>query len=168
MRYFIGISLPENVQKELIRIQEKLKQEKHFLGTYVPPENLHITVLFLGTLSKEEIQTIKALLHRVSVAPFTVQLNTLGTTTRVVWVTLTSPGLVTFHESLTSLLPCTKEKRDFTGHITIARVKKFYQNADFEKHSVVPLSWEATSYGLYESITYQEGPRYNLIEKYLF
>jgi 2'-5' RNA ligase len=168
LHYFIGIALPDAIRKELVRTQESLKEKELFLGKCVIQENLHITLLFLGKISHEELTHIKEGLSRFAFRPFTVQLEALGTTSRIVWVTVPSEELRELYHSLIALMPSYAEQREYTGHITIARVKKFLKKEIIPQIEIAPLSWKVTSFGLYVSRTYQEGPEYTLIEEYNF
>lgn len=47
MRLFIAIELPKNVKKEAVRVLDELKRQS-VDGRFVPAENMHITLSFLG------------------------------------------------------------------------------------------------------------------------
>jgi len=49
MRCFIGIPLPENVKKELVKAQDCFRRVDARM-TLVKPDNLHITLHFLGSV----------------------------------------------------------------------------------------------------------------------
>lgn len=51
-RIFIAINLPENIKKELANFQSRWPE---LPIRWVKPENLHITLVFLGYLSDEEL-----------------------------------------------------------------------------------------------------------------
>ena len=174
MRYFIGIALPKQVTSELMRIQTLLKKENLFTGRFIKPDNLHITMLFLGSKTDEEIRKISQDLSSVRTAPCTVQLGTVEvphwSPARVLWVTLPSDHVSTLYEELITVLPEHKEKREFTAHCTIARIKKVDDKQALKAFlatvRVEPLSWEIDSFSLYSSQTYEEGPEYTLVNTY--
>ncbi len=56
MRCFLAIELPEEVREELVRIQKQLPEAKFKL---VEPENLHLTLKFLGELSDFQVNKVK-------------------------------------------------------------------------------------------------------------
>ena len=51
-RIFIAINLPEDVKKELAKYQEKWPE---FPAKWMSPENIHITLEFLGYLTNENL-----------------------------------------------------------------------------------------------------------------
>ncbi len=174
MRYFVGIALPEHVRAELVRIQDLLKQEGLFSGRFVRPENLHITMLFLGSLDEEQLQTISEKLASIALVPFTVQLNRLEvprwSPAHVLWINLLEDQLGSLYTHLVTVLPEYKEKREFTGHCTLARIKKVHDTQALKALlgtlEVKPLTWEVSSFSLCSSVTRQGGPEYTLIKTY--
>ncbi len=163
-RYFIGIALPDSITQELVKLQSSLADL--YQGNPVAPENLHVTVLFLGSMSEEELTHAQQELRTVIVKPFTLALTNVETTSHIIWVTVPSQELTQLHTAIVTQLPRYQQERDYTGHITIARVKKFIDKQAIKNLEVAPLSWTVNSFGLYSSETYQEGPEYTLIEEY--
>ena len=64
MRCFIAIPIPEEVLQTLVEVQNKLGKSKTKLKL-VDPENIHITVRFLGDLSEEDIEATKKLMQKI-------------------------------------------------------------------------------------------------------
>ena len=108
MPYFIGIELPELITLEFLRIQQLMTEERLFTGTIVKPDNLHITLLFLGSLDENELAKILDILSTVSHPPFFAELERLEVPQwhppRLVWVSLSGDGLANLYSSLLTLL----------------------------------------------------------------
>ena len=123
MRCFIGVPLSDDVRRELIRIQGELKKSTTKMKL-VEPENLHITLRFLGDIGDSEVSKITEKLKEISVGKFAVTFSHLGAFPsknymRVIWV-----GVSQGREELTELHRQVggKEKK-FEPHVTLARVK---------------------------------------------
>lgn len=174
MRYFIGIELPELITLEFLRIQQLMTEERLFTGTIVKPDNLHITLLFLGSLDENELAKILDILSTVSHPPFFAELERLEVPQwhppRLVWVSLSGDGLANLYSSLLTLLPQYADNRAFTGHCTLARIKNTKDKASLkeliESIDVAPLSFEVRSFSLYASRTEQTGVEYTIIKIY--
>lgn len=104
-------------------------------GTWVPPENYHLTVRFLGEVPEEKVP---ALLHLGKSAaqearPFTLRLETLGSfpqarASRVLWVGPRAEpqefqDLCRRVEEGLQALGFPKEKKEPRPHVTLARFK---------------------------------------------
>jgi len=55
IRLFVAIELPAAVKQEIARAQEVLKVEHCFEGKYVNPEQVHITIKFIGAVQENQI-----------------------------------------------------------------------------------------------------------------
>ena len=73
-RIFIAINLPENIKKELSYFQTKWRE---LPCRWTKKENLHITLVFLGYLSEEELSKVVEIAKKISQRhkPFLINLN---------------------------------------------------------------------------------------------
>ncbi|MDP2664998.1 MAG: 2'-5' RNA ligase family protein, partial [bacterium] len=55
-RIFLAINLPETVKQELLLYQEKWPE---LTAKRTKPENLHITLNFIGNVSDKELESLK-------------------------------------------------------------------------------------------------------------
>ncbi len=133
MRSFIAIELNEEIKRELGSLMEQLRPLAPELK-WVRPENLHITLKFLGEVKEEKIERIKKIIQEMvkSFRPFTIKIKGIGQfpekrKPRVIWAGVEdSEGLFSLQkevEKLLSGLGFKEEEREFTGHITLARIK---------------------------------------------
>lgn len=63
-RCFIAINLPTDLKKEISFLIEELKEKNpSHLIKWVKPENIHLTLHFLGNLDKEKIITVQKIIQ---------------------------------------------------------------------------------------------------------
>ena len=134
LRTFIAIKLPDAVTAAINEVQEGLRSHGIKLR-WVKPENIHLTLKFLGDIEKDTIEKIKETIYDSvnSLDPVSLFAKGVGVfpgikRPRVVWV-----GVAGEIESLIGLqkrleeglehLGFEKETRPFKGHLTVGRVK---------------------------------------------
>ena len=126
-RLFIAVDLPGTMKKNL---------ERMFFGIpgarWVALDQLHLTVRFIGEVDGTLFLDIKNTLEEVSISPFDLQLKGVGHfpprgAPRVLWVGLDKSELLQLlrNKIETTLLKIglKHEKRKFSPHITLARLK---------------------------------------------
>lgn len=135
IRSFIAIKIPDNIQEKLAGIQEKLKQAEAHVS-WVNPENIHLTLKFLGNIEQEQVAEIITILREIvrPVSSFQLQVGYAGAFPnlrfpRVIWVGVTddeNDSLKTLQEDLESRLTrlgFKNEKGRFQPHLTLGRVR---------------------------------------------
>ncbi len=134
IRAFIAISVPEPVLQAIVKAQEGF-QGSGLSIRWVRKEGIHLTLKFLGDIDRDDIEKIRAAMERVAEAfsPFTLRGEGVGVfpnlkRPRVVWVGVSGDveplrGLQRDLESQLDSLGFPKEKRSFSGHLTMGRVK---------------------------------------------
>jgi len=128
MRLFIAINLPEEVKKELWYLALDLERQAEH-ARVVPPENYHLTLLFIGETNR--VNEVRDTLHllRAPKEPVEVCLEGIGSfkqqRTRTWWVGVkATEALEEVYRELARLYRAagfTIETRAFAPHITIAR-----------------------------------------------
>ena len=58
MRAFVAISIPEEIKNRISEIQNQIPK---FNGKLTEKENLHLTLKFLGEISQDLLENVKAL-----------------------------------------------------------------------------------------------------------
>lgn len=135
MRSFIAIALPEEIRHSLGNLQEELKSYQADVN-WVKPENIHLTLKFLGEITEKTQSEIKGICDNCvqDQAPFRLRLSTLGAfpkldLPRVIWVGIDPVAekkikiLAQKLEDKIKSLGVPAEKREFSSHITIGRVR---------------------------------------------
>jgi 2'-5' RNA ligase len=169
MRCFLAIEIPEEVKKELVKIQKEFKED--ILGKFVEPENMHLTLKFFGEIEDEKVNDIKEQLKTIKFNKFQATLGSCGAFTpsfvKVLWITIESQNIITkLHNQIDEMLSSLKIKKDkgFSSHITIARVKTLKDKQEFlnkiQEIRVKPFSFEINSFVLKKSTLTENGPIY--------
>ncbi|MDH5447653.1 MAG: RNA 2',3'-cyclic phosphodiesterase [Candidatus Bathyarchaeota archaeon] len=133
IRSFIAFDITsEEILKRLSEAQEKLvKTGADF--KLVKPENIHITMRFLGNIQPNMVDRIHSEMEKVAFTPFDVEIRGIGAFpnlkyTRVVWAGI-QKGAEKLEDIFNQLEPRLQElgfrpdKKGFSLHITIARIR---------------------------------------------
>lgn len=127
MRAFIAIDMPDDAQVALEVLQADLPA-----GTPAPPENLHLTLAFLGEQPLSVLETAHGALLDICARPFDLQLMGVdsfgGNDPKVVFAAVkTEPALDQLHRKIRSKLHgcgIMLERKRFRPHITLARFRR--------------------------------------------
>jgi len=76
-RCFICIEFPEEVVKEVGRIQEQVSKVP-FIGKLTELNNLHLTLKFLGEIDEEKIETVKKSLGEIQFKIMNTEIGKTG------------------------------------------------------------------------------------------
>ena len=174
MRAFIAIELPDKLKENVAEFQSKLKDI--IRGTFVANKKLHLTLKFLGEISDKDVFKISKILGDLckNYKVFTLSLKGIGAFpskdyVRVLWVGTDkgSSEIKAIREDINIALD-SKEKRDFAGHLTLARVK-----AVIDKKKLAELftdrdfgSFEVKEIKLIESIPTKTKYIYKIIKEF--
>ncbi len=135
MRLFVALEIPAAVRENLAALMKELgaleKQTSGKRARWVRPENLHVTLKFLGEAAANKLNEIVAALSTVrSGRPAELQFRGLGffpgeKRARVLWAGIeASPNLAAIAGNIEQRLDplgFPREKRAFTPHLTLAR-----------------------------------------------
>ena len=128
MRLFIAIELPEDTRCKLLALKRDIPGVR-----WVLPEQLHLTLLFLGEIEDNKLGQLILALSKIKVVPFTLNFSKTGCfphshAPKVLWVGLDhQPALNALAATVRAVvLSCAVplERRPFSPHITLARVKQ--------------------------------------------
>ena len=128
-RTFIGVDLPETLKEVIAGLVRELNVKQLKL---VEKENLHVTMLFLGSINIDKVDYVKGLLSRINYKRFKIAVEGLGVFSpkrpRVLFADITegSDELRSIYNELYNDLKANGfvlEDRPYTPHITLARIK---------------------------------------------
>ena len=127
-RIFVALPLSEVVKNQLSQIQ---KEYPELPAKWVKPENLHITLSFLGNRSDEEVGEICSEVQKIAKkhTPLTLLLDTITygppeKTPRMVWATgETSEEFTSLAKGVQEAL--SESYTPITLHITLARLNQW-------------------------------------------
>lgn len=164
MRTFISIDMPEEVKKEIKKIQDKLPE---FIGKKTELENLHLTLKFLGEIDEEKVGKVKEKLREIQSKKFVSEIDSIGVFSekfiRIIWLHITNCDDIQKEIDEKLSLVFEKEKR-FMSHLTIARVKKINNRNEFLKNlneiRIPKIKFRVENFKLKKSILTEHGPIY--------
>ncbi|KXA95827.1 hypothetical protein AKJ65_00500 [candidate division MSBL1 archaeon SCGC-AAA259E19] len=178
-RSFVAIDSNEKIRNCLVKIQKSLKRTGADLKL-VEPENIHLTLKFLGNVSENRLELVKEKIRNIEkIDSFELQVNGLGvfprpSFIRVIWagVSKGEDKTVDLRKKLDKKLAeidFEPEDKDFTPHFTIARMKsgrakdevlsQIEENSDTNFGSVI-----VKEVKLKKSELTSEGPIYTTLE----
>jgi 2'-5' RNA ligase len=149
IRAFIAIDLSKEIQVCLELVSNQVKERLEDVPVrWVPTENIHLTLKFLGNVSESNLEILKKMLASVvsSHKVFEISAGGLGAfpkihRPRVIWIGLEAPpeleAIQHAIEQETARLGYAKEERPFSPHLTLARVSRNASSADIHKISKV-------------------------------
>ncbi|MBT0664970.1 RNA 2',3'-cyclic phosphodiesterase [Geobacter pelophilus] len=126
-RLFVAIDLPEEVRRTICRLQEETLGFK-----WVPEEQLHLTLRFVGDADNEQYQQLSQNLAAINSDAFTFTLKALGHfphhgPPRILWIGIDRcPDLMALQREVEAACVTAgfaADQRPFSPHITIARLK---------------------------------------------
>jgi len=142
LRTFIALDLGKSVRDKAVALQESLARGGGEVK-WVEPENLHVTLLFLGEVDDRDIPAVCRAVGDCCQqhGPFLMSVAKVGCfpnlrRPRVVWIGVDQGAqeVVALHDALEETLlemGCyRREDRQFTPHVTLGRVKREDGSAD--------------------------------------
>ncbi len=180
IRCFIAIELSQEIRQILGQIENEL--QKTIRGVkWVKPDNIHLTLKFLGHIEKDTVEEIKEILNKIVAAtqPFKIRLSQAGafpspSRPRVIWIGINegkneSSDLANLIEDKVTTLGIEKENRAFHAHLTLARVKflkdKHSVKNAFASLKVPQTEMTATKITLFQSVLRGEGAIYTVLHE---
>ncbi len=185
MRVFIAIDIGEEVRAALSDLQQQLQSKvdiKKGDVKWVNPQNIHLTLKFLGEIKDEQVVEVCNIVKEVAGRhkSFELDIQTVGhfggRSARVLWVGAGEGknnllGLQKDLEQQLALAGWPEEKREFSGHLTLCRVrnpkagvKLAAVSEDYRDFKLGIIS--ADSVSVYQSQLRPTGPVYTLLGNY--
>lgn len=174
-RAFICIQFPEEIVKEITRVQEALSGVK-FTGKMTELENLHLTLKFLGEIDGEKLNKVREKLRGIEFNEFEAKLWNSGAFSihgnpRIAWVKIGGKGIFELQKKIDDTLSeLFKPEERFMSHLTIARIKYVKDKLRFKefvsKIGVKKLKFKVNKFIFMKSELKPMGPVYTEIENY--
>jgi len=183
VRCFIAIELPDGVKRGLKELQAQLKSGGQAPVKWVDPDNIHLTLKFLGNVAIDKTGEITAALTKAvqGVSPFQLEVRELGVfpnprRVQIIWVGVSGEvdKLASLQQRLESNLEglgFVPEGRRFTPHLTLARLRDRAAPDERERlgqliadtESDAAYSFPVEAINLMKSQLTREGPIYSRI-----
>ena len=164
-RLFLALWPDEITRTKLIKIQKHFAGKRQAKARAIVPENIHITLHFLGSVEETVIEPLCAMLDEVEARVFNLDIDRWGyfPRPRVLWL-----GAEQIPDALSNLVEATGDcvksvipdyrYKKFIPHTTVYRHARHPGNAEpFE-----PIVWHIDRYVLVESISRPEGVEYRI------
>lgn len=166
-RLFVAIDIPDEVKEQLTALCSGINGAR-----WVKPEQMHLTLYFIGKADQTQAEIVKFGLGAVKAAPFTFYMKGIGQfplkgNPRVIWVGVQAPAelelLQKQVEAIVVKLGHQPAELSFSPHITLARLKSpahdlrhyFDRHATFEGAEI-----RVSHFGLYSSNLTPQGSIY--------
>lgn len=166
-RIFIGLWPDAQACRALQNLQSSLA----FAARAVPPDNLHLTLAFIGSCDSQRQDCVLQAATLLKEQPFDLELDQLGyfPRPRLFYLSPSAPpqALLSLHKQLCrALSPCRfKAPRIYKPHITL------FRGMQTPPYSVVlpqPIQWRVHSLHVARSELSEKGARYTSIKEHYF
>jgi RNA 2',3'-cyclic 3'-phosphodiesterase len=161
LRSFIAVEIPAGIQNAIAHSTASLKNAlPKPLIRWVAPQNVHLTLKFLGDVSPTSLEQLveKLKVEAASHGMFSMSVGGLGAfptprKARVIWIGLESPpaleALRRGVEAAAAQLGYAPEERSFSPHLTIGRVGQNVSAPDLQR---IRTALETTKVGVLGTI----------------
>lgn len=183
IRAFIAINISQEIEQRLRVISSDLQQSLRGIPIrWVPVENIHLTLKFLGDVSIANLDLLKKMLEGEAAhhQPFEFSVGELGAfpsirRPRVIWVSVQAPqelsALQNGIDAETARLGYPRDDRPFSPHLTLGRVSRGATHEDARRISEALSSYKVGYIGaaqvntvhLYRSDLKPSGAVYTII-----
>jgi 2'-5' RNA ligase len=168
-RLFFALWPDDHIRQQLWALSCSLGKNVHHAGKPVAPENLHITLAFLGVVDDDMRECAVRVAAAVQTGSFVLTLDRVGYwgRPRIQWLgcepaPVALQGLVGMLNQ--QLISCgyQPETRSFVPHITLRRKSRpLPRDIRFD-----PIRWHVRDFCLVESVTHEQGPEYRVLESW--
>ncbi len=183
IRAFLAVEVPDSAKVWIEKKRRELKRECKGSVRWVHKEAFHITLHFFGNIPPQVIGKVEAIANSLTprYSPFHLRLKGVGAFPnlrfpRILWVGIEDltkeKNFRNFQRTLRSLLEqagFSVEKRPFTPHITIGRVKRSGQCNVIPPHnSPEGPSFSVPNLTFFKSDLTPNGPIYTPLNRFAF
>jgi 2'-5' RNA ligase len=178
MRLFVAIDLPAEAKDSLGELIERLRSSIPD-AKWVPRDNLHLTLSFLGEVPDERADAVRHALRDAAAAlrgPIPTRLSGIGAfptarRARVLWAGLddTTGGLAAIAGMASSAmepLGFVPERRAWTPHLTLARLRVPGSVLSVVDAPVAQVAFEVPDVVLFRSRLRRPAPDYEPLERF--
>jgi 2'-5' RNA ligase len=177
LRLFIAVDVPAALQRAAAALCAEVRGAR-----LTKPEQLHVTLRFLGATPEERLAELRDRLARVEASPFRLAVHGAGVfppqgrRVNVLWLGLEPPApLSALKQEIDRALDAPpafspEEKREFRPHLTLAR---FSRRPDasltrfLEAHAGYRSEdWPVDGFRLYQSTLLPSGARHEIVAAY--
>lgn len=183
LRTFIAVDLNKAIRDRVVALQHMLARSGSEVK-WTEPENLHVTLLFLGEVDSREVPKVCQLVAEGAARQpeFLMQVEGVGCfptprRPRIVWIGVGegAPALCALHDALEAPLEnlgYRREERHFTPHITLGRAKSDRDPGPLVEALTKHAAWNAGKMAVKEVVVMSsqlksQGPAYTVLTRAL-
>jgi len=185
MRCFVAIDIDQETRTALADLQRRLVKGADIKKSdvkWVNPKNVHLTLNFLGEIKDEKVIEVCNIVKDVTGRHESFELDVKsvghfgGKSARVLWVGAGEGNSNLLHlqkdiADQLALAGWTEQTRQFTGHLTLCRIRNPRAGAELVKASQQYKNFKlgiilADSVSVYQSQLTPTGPNYTLLGNY--
>ena len=178
-RVFIGIPIGHKIKSILPSLKSTVHSSTNIIK-WIPPENLHLTLSFLGNIYDKDIPNIvQSLENCITSKYFKIKIESTGVFPsvnfpKILWIGIGKGAdeLTLLQKEIERSVRKFKEisrKEKFKPHITIARIRRSRRKIDvlpFLNTVYSPIELDVNSICLYESQLCTEGAQYTVLNAF--
>ena len=178
-RVFIGIPVGLNIKHILPQLKSTFNSNPNIIK-WIPENNIHLTLSFLGNIPSETIpEIVDSLEKSVMVNYFKIKIENTGVfptpkSPKILWMGINkgADDLITLQleiEKSVRELKKNVRKDKYIPHVTIARIHRSHRKIDvlpFLKCVYSPIELDINSVCLYESLLLPEGAQYTVLTEF--
>ncbi len=167
-RLFFALWPDDDTRSQIHSVTESLPSD---IGRITPLENIHITLVFMGTVDPQAIVQLEKEVSRIRGQVFQLCLDEIGhwRKPQILWLTSSTvpkelQELVMQLNNIAADCGIKLEGRPYQPHLTLMRkVKKPIPRLEFQA-----IDWKVDKFVLVESVTHPEGVSYSLCKTWVF
>lgn len=163
-RLFFAIWPDDASRRQLDELNHRIELP----GRKLIPDNLHITLVFLGNVDDQTAMAVQQRAAKIKARPFTLIFDELDFWRRPRVLCLTCRrqpkeiyALVNALTEMVEAFPVNLDKRAYRAHVTLARKAQQRPDIDFE-----PVRIEASRFALVQSVSTERGVRYYVLDSW--
>ncbi len=136
VRAFLAVELPPEVREQVVQAAADLRRLAPERVRWVPEENLHLTLKFLGEIPSDRLPKLISQVERklASVAVFEAELGGFGAfpsakRARILWLGVTAGGAQLARvarklDAAAAQVGVARERRPYSAHLTLGRLRE--------------------------------------------
>ncbi len=172
MRLFVALEISDELRGALEALRSRLLPLTSL--RLVDPEQLHLTLKFLGEVPEEKVHKVVAELEKINFSPVKLETTRMGTFPHVLWlgVRLTKELAQLQQGVARAVRPfTTHDPRSYKPHLTLARFRALRPDERARLDRVVKSArlrerWKADAFILYQSELTSDGPVYTAVKRF--
>lgn len=175
MRLFLAVDIPDEVKKQISQQIEPLKRDYPYFS-WVPEQNYHITLYFLGEVEKANVDPIKQRISDLLYASEAFQMFSFNVDMFInqrikVYMSFQRQKKLEAIESIIASELQVKHNYKYVPHLTLARWKipskqQYFHLQNKLENTDVNIEFPVTHVSLYQSILQPDAPVYDKIAEF--